>query len=434
MTYCSWPRLAQIYRALAQGEVKLIGWGAGAQMRRHYLTGPYPLSYVIDSRPALWGQRFLGREVRPPEALLDEDPARVVVLVGPTRSHRSAIGAQIAALGPYEAITPYSAELAERFCMTLQRVEAADLAGKPVATGANGIVVQGPYDPAGTPTLLRILATHYPHDWIVWSTWRDTPPDVLTAMGAWCDGVVLSHPPAHPGNGNCNLQRRTTLAGLAWLREQGVRLALKTRSDGAPLARNLFLRADALYASLPPPPPAAGLKRRIVVSNAFTMMHIPLHISDIVQMGEVSDLETLWSFPEDDSPLRDLGDVDIQSLPVANYARANLIGEIRIGHQLAHMAGMEVDYSLEQYLELVRDSLIVIDHPWFDLFVPKYHPTNQSLCVRTAEHPKDLIDFETWMGLQARDPDFVRSVIGGFDAERTSQLDLYSGSLATKQG
>jgi hypothetical protein len=427
VTYSTWPRLAQIYRALANGEIKLIGWGAGAQMRRHYLTAHYPLSYVIDSRPELAGSTFLGREVRAPQALLEEDPAAVAVMVGPTRSVRQEIADQIGAMGPYDVVTPYSAELAERFCLTMDQLAASALSRKPPTSSTNGIVVQGPFDPGGTPTLMRILATHYPDDWIVWSTWEDTPSEVLEQIRPWCDGVVLSRPPSQGGNGNCNLQRQTTLAGLKWLRERGVELALKTRSDGVPLAPDLFTRTRALYQAMAALPAAAGLRRRIIVSSVFTIMHVPLHISDIIQMGDVGDLEALWSFPEDAGPLWNPSDPAIQGLPLAEVSRMRLMGEHWIGHQLADLAGLKVDYSIEQHLDLVRDSLIVVDPQWFDLFLPKYHPTAQSLFSRTADYPKDLIDFQTWMGLQARDPAFIARAVGVVDVNKTSWLDLVAG-------
>lgn len=427
MSYSTWPRLAQIYRAIADGDVKVIGWGAGGQLRRHYRTAHYPLSYIIDSNPALIGSRFLGREVRAPQSLLDEDPAKVAVLVGPTRSHRQEIADQIAAMGPFDVITPYCAELAERFCLALGELDAAPLSRKPPASSSNGIVVQGPYDPAGTLMLMRILASQYPQDWIVWSTWVDTPSEVLALIRPWCDSIVLSQLPPHPGKGNCNLQRQTTLSGLKWLRMQGVDLALKVRSDGVPLAPDVFSRGRALYSYLAVPPPAKGLRRRIIISNVFTFAHIPFHISDIVQMGDIADLEALWSFPDDVGVIADPDDPHGQSMSLADLSRARLTGETQIGHQLAAIIGVDIDYSLSQYFEVVRDNLIVVDQQWFDVFLPKYHPTSQTLFIRTPSVTKDLIDFQTWMALQSRDPALIKRATGAIDVDRHCWLDLFSG-------
>jgi hypothetical protein len=428
MTYSSWPRLSKIYRELAVGEIKLIGWGAGHQLRQHYLTDPCPLSYVIDSDPTRIGERFLGCDVRPPEALLEEDPAAVAVMVGPTRTARVPIARQIAALGPFDIITPYDAELAERFCLTLDRADAAGLTRKPKATTSrNGIVVQGPYDPGATASVLRILATHYPDDFIVWSTWEDTPLEVLDELGRWCDGVVLSRPPAYAGNVNINLQRRTVLAGLDWLRDRGVELAMKVRSDAVPLARNLFAQAKALYQISGPPSAGGKLKRRIIVSHLHTLLHLPLHISDIFHLGDIEDLQRLWSFAEDTAPVRDTGALDMLLLSVADYSATRTTGETFIGHQLADLLGIEIDYSLPQYLDMVRDALIVPDPAWFDIFKSKYNVGHHSLFLRTAERPKSQIDFEIWMGLQARDPGYVAQLMGGVDVRRTTVLDLQFG-------
>jgi hypothetical protein len=427
MTYSSWPRLSKIYRGLAAGEIKLIGWGAGHQLRQHYLTDPCPLSYVIDSDPDRAGGRFLGRDIRPPQALMYEDPATVAVMVGPTRSARVAIAQQIAAFGLFDIITSYDAELAERFCLTLDRVDAAGLTRKPrAATSRNGIVVQGPYDPGATPTVLRILATHYPDDWIVWSTWEDTPPEVLEAMGQWCDGVVLSPQPAYAGNVNINLQRRTVLAGLDWLSERGVELAMKVRSDAVPLSRNLFATAHALY-RISGPPAVNGLKRRMIVSPLHTLLHVPLHISDIIHLGDIGDLRRLWSFAEDIAPVADLNTPAMLLLPLADYAATRTTGETIIGHQLANLLGMEIDYSLPQHLGMVRDALIVADPTGFDIFKSKYNVGHHSLFARTAERPKNHIDFEIWLGLQARDPAYVEQLAGGVDVRRTTVLDLQFG-------
>ena len=426
MSYSAWPRLSEIYRALATGEIELIGWGAGHQMRQHYLTDPCPMRYIIDSDPSRMGTRFLGRDVRPPQALLGEAPDTVAVMVGPTRTARIAIAEQIGALGPYDIITPFNAELAERFCLTLDRVDAT-AARKRQATSTNGIVVQGAYDPEATPTVLKILATHYPEDWIVWSTWEDTPAGTLKAMERWCDGVVLSRRPPYAGNANINLQRRTVLAGLEWLQGRGVKLVMKVRSDAAPLSRDLFARAQTLFQTATPPAPKRGLKRRIIVSHLHSLLHIPLNISDIMHMGDIEDLQRLWSFPEDSTPIVDLGTLPMLVLALADYAATKTTGETIIGHQLAALLGLEVDYSLQQHFEIVRDALIVPDPSWFDIFKSKYNVGHNSLFIRTAKRPKTQIDFEVWEGLQRRDPAYDEALMGGVDVGQTTVLDLQFG-------
>jgi len=114
-------------------------------------------------------------------------------------------------------------------------------------------------------------------------------------------------------------------------------------------------------------------------------------------------------------------------MSLADLSRARLTGETQIGHQLAAIIGVDIDYSLSQYFEVVRDNLIVVDQQWFDVFLPKYHPTSQTLFIRTPSVTKDLIDFQTWMALQSRDPALIKRATGAIDVDRHCWLDLFSG-------
>lgn len=56
-----------------------VGWGAGLIMEAELPALPEPLSYVVDSDPAKWHKSIAGVPIRPPQSLLEEDPARLRV-------------------------------------------------------------------------------------------------------------------------------------------------------------------------------------------------------------------------------------------------------------------------------------------------------------------------------------------------------------------
>lgn len=104
--------LPDVYAAMLDGRVAAVGWGAIATFPYYAMNSPFPLRFLIDSNPAMWGTSVSGIPVRPPEALLDEAPDAVVVVVFPVYSDAAMGGIleRLAALGPYRAMPPFRSE------------------------------------------------------------------------------------------------------------------------------------------------------------------------------------------------------------------------------------------------------------------------------------------------------------------------------------
>ncbi len=91
------------YRALSDPNIKKIGWAAGGAFDLVDELYRMDLAYVVDRDEARWGKRKRGVPIRSPEALVDEDPERTLIIIY-SGAHPE-IKLQIARLGPFFSIT-----------------------------------------------------------------------------------------------------------------------------------------------------------------------------------------------------------------------------------------------------------------------------------------------------------------------------------------
>lgn len=104
--------LTALYRDIAAGRRRLVGWGATGDLRYAlFQLAPHPVAYVVDADPAKWGSRVQGVEIAPPERLVGEDPASTAVMVFPHQSAAlPAILDTIRALGDFPVMPPFRIE------------------------------------------------------------------------------------------------------------------------------------------------------------------------------------------------------------------------------------------------------------------------------------------------------------------------------------
>lgn len=158
--------LPDVYAALLDGRVAAIGWGAVSTFPYYAMNSPFPLRFLIDSDPAKWGTSVCGIPIRSPEALADEAPDTVVVIVFPVYSDAAVrqILERLAAFGPYRAMPPFRSErdaamlraVAMRHCGALPEPVRAALEDPPGEAMAERLRAMRALLPgAGAPTAPR---------------------------------------------------------------------------------------------------------------------------------------------------------------------------------------------------------------------------------------------------------------------------------------
>lgn len=398
MPLVPWTALGEMYDRIALGRVRLVGWGAGGSFKAAYSACPLRLAYLVDSDPAKWGTTVWGVEVRPPDALLGEDPAGVAVVIYSAFLFGAEILAALDTLGPFPALWPYAPHIAGRFVDALRRGIDPAMTRKPPARGAGtGIVVQGPVVDGVTETVLRYHAATAPDSHLVLSTWSTTPPDLLDRMERWCDRVVVSDPPAVPGPQNRNLQTASTAAGLAALAEAGVDKALKTRTDTLAAAPDLLERGAALQAAHPVRFP--GTANRLVISERFTFRYLPYTMSDIVMFGDVADLAAYWSAPLDGRSFSPYTP-DWRATSYRAFSQARGTPEIHYLTSYCRRQGHEPAWTVDDHWTILRDLFVVVDEGWFGLFFPKYG-FDDLRRYGTGPTPAAVVDRNLWDRLAA---------------------------------
>jgi hypothetical protein len=246
------------------------------------------------------------------------------------------------------------------------------------------VVYQGPilYGPEGTAEHIRRTQQVLPQARYIVSTW-----DRSDCRGIDVDQIVLSDDPGGlPGikrrdganePNNINRQLRSTGQGLAAV---DTPYAIKIRTDCSLEHTGLLHEADRFRITQP--------VSRIVASSIFTVdptmfEHMPYHVSDWVQFGETSVLQTYWSVPfmdQQDATYYERHPYAHHSTFMDRRLRCRLAVEQYLASRYAEQLGYPVpryhndkrDEVLTGHRCFLAERMVILD-PWdIGLRFPKY--------------------------------------------------------------
>jgi hypothetical protein len=357
--------LEEAARRLFDRASPIVGWGTGSVFDYFQSLFPIRLDYLVDSDAARWGTVRRGLEVCAPDRLRSDvrDPF-VVIYSGAWPEIQRAFGS----LGPLRSL-PASAVFADADTRArLAWCEARQ--GAPVGPrrrAARAIVVQGPVVPHVTTRVLRSLAALNPEALIVLSTWDDTPADVLADAAPYAHEIVTSTRPQTSGIQNRNFQIASTRAGLDRAIACGAGLILKTRTDLAVLADDLFGQAEWWLSRVGHDEARRwGAAERIIVPSSYTRKYLLYHPSDMAMIGRATDLWTYWNAPFDARSGSLLSD-DWLDQPLAAVNLSGNPTESYLGLAYARALGRPILGTLDDSWDFYRDLFTVVDNDWFDL-------------------------------------------------------------------
>ena len=384
---------------------RLVGWGSGSVFDYFHSLYPFRLDYLVDSDAARWGQTRHGIEIVSPDRLRqDAGPDTFVIIYSGAWPE---IQRAIERLGTIDSL-PASAVFADP--ATRARVEFAETTAgqarpRRVRRSEHAVVIQGPILDRITPTVVRAMSALHPHDFVVLSTWADTDPALVDGLLPWVDEIVTSARPDPSGVQNRNYQVVSTRAGIDRAIALGARTILKTRTDLAVLAEDIFNQGrwwlDRIGSEAAR---AAGLRGRIIVPSSFTRKYLLYHPSDLAMLGDARDLQTFWRAPLDSrggsllSP--DWIDLSLSALNMSGHP-----AESYFGLEFCRSIGRRAAGTLEDSWAFYRDLFAVVDNDWFD-FVWFKNLAIPDVGVRSG--PRQTVSHAFWQGLQYNSPDICK--------------------------
>jgi hypothetical protein len=417
MPLIAWSDYPELISGMANGSWKVIGWGAGVGFINFHESTLIKHDYLVDSDSSKWGSYVGGFEVKPPISIASEDISKTIIIIYNFYDHGQAILTDLEKIGPYKSIMNFNP--AELFNFSKRLTEGiGELDFKPQANSKFGIVVQGPFYDGNTLSLLKYYANKYPRDWLILSTWDDTPEFQLDLARKYCDTIVTNFS-VQPGYGNRNSQITSTYSGLKKAKELGVEFVLKTRTNTIATGFDILNRSQQFLLNYNSDNcNELGLKNRIIVTERYTHRYIPYLISDIVMYGYTDDLLSFFSAPHDN---RNLKITDIQNATIETIGREGYLTEIYLVRNFLDKIGWDVKNNIADYWSVLRNLFIIVDERWFGHYFPRYEIANLD-GVKKIHDLNSYVDFNFWVSL-CNDEELI-SDVNNFDLAKINYSDL----------
>lgn len=225
-----------------------------------------------------------------------------------------------------------------------------------------GIIIQGPLKHEDNFTLetVEYYRKLFPTAILIISTWRDENKETLEQLKKAGAHIVVSELPEVRGVANVNCQIKSTMAGICYAEQLGLKHILKTRSDQRIYAWNslrYFFAVNKVF------PVASGSKtrERLIIVNEFTRKFTPFHFSDFLMFGTVEDVKLYWDQPF--STINERG-----SFAKISEINENNCAEVFLGKNFMRKVASSCQYTIAEYHRFLRDYFYIVDLQQLDLY------------------------------------------------------------------
>lgn len=229
-----------------------------------------------------------------------------------------------------------------------------------------GILLQGPIIAEDNFTLQTVkLYKHiYPNALIVVSTAAESDQALINAIQNEGVPVVTYQVPQFRGLSNINMQLCSTITGLNYLKDKGVKYMLKSRTDQRCTKSMDFI---SLMMDLQKAFPVndAGIKKRLIIAstNSFAARLYP--ITDMFMFGDIADMELYWNIPLDIATRHD----DI--LDPAMFIKFK-VAEGYLVNNFFKSVNFSPDWTAEDSDRFLSKYFCIVDQEQLDLYWLKY--------------------------------------------------------------
>lgn len=235
-----------------------------------------------------------------------------------------------------------------------------------------GLVLQGPIFKKNDFTLntASYYLQNFEQIFLVISTWESEDISIFDGLQAEFTKrlkIIQNEEPEYSGIFNLNRQIISSAAGIKSLKESGIEISVKSRTDQRitnPLAfENLFTLYDIFNGQ------NEDGKKKIIVSSFNTFKFRLYGLSDMFQFGRTDDLMKFWSCP-----------IDLRTVEEINRIKSyNLIQESSKRHPEVYLVSEylksnkeETFFELNASRKLVREYFAIIDDSYLGTIWPKY--------------------------------------------------------------
>jgi len=260
------------------------------------------------------------------------------------------------------------------------------------------IVIQGPIDKENDFTLetIKLYKEIFEGTLIILSTWDDEDGNYIDKLKRENIQIVINKKPDHFGPFNINLQLYSSFYGIKKAKELGATHVLKTRADQRIYGTNAI---EFLYNLERIFPLAQGYvqKERIISTNIFTLKYRPYLISDMTVFGNIDDMLLFWG-----------ADLDIRApFSIENTLSGREIAKLRIAEvyivtEFLKKLGHELQWTIQDYWQILADHFCIIDSQSIDLYYHKAarHKFKENKFINyDGENNMRGLTFREWINL-----------------------------------
>ena len=265
--------------------------------------------------------------------------------------------------------------------------------GPDVPTGQRiAMVMQGPLqrDFDFTVESVKIYRKIFPEVQVVLSTWEGEDAASLDEIRNAGAVVLLNAPPSHRGPGNnINMQVCSAAAGVLWAKANGYDYCLKTRTDFRIFNPSLFVDCLTLQQAFPLTHSYPQSQRLVAFSNHVKYM--PYTLPDVTMFGAIDDMVAYWTPPYDDR-------TEFHFQTLMQLAKS-LHAEAWFLIHYAGKLGRPVQWSLQDYWEIIKDHFVFMDSPAADIYWRKAPYTEYRWKLYEASSNFETFGFAEWLRL-----------------------------------
>lgn len=288
-----------------------------------------------------------------------------------------------------------------------------------------GIVLQGPIRSENNFTLETVIMYRkmFPGVNIVVSTWDDISETDKSLFIQNNIHLVLNEKPQNHGAGNVNLQLKTSLEGLSFLKMEGCDYCFKTRTDQRVYANDIIKYTMSLDNVFPVREEYKKImnKRLIFISYGKSYRYLPFALCDFFVCGHIDDMIKLYNiqyneWPDDYHILRQKDEKEFYTKitselepydNVTPYEIYNNFNEIYYKYMCAESYIIHTYYDknikkikkddnlMQHYYFFLSQFAIVIDSRETEMLWPKYDIYNSQL--ESSLDYLSKLDFKKWI-------------------------------------
>lgn len=235
-----------------------------------------------------------------------------------------------------------------------------------------------------------ILYRHlYPNARIILSTWQDelNKLDQKKLKDLKVD-LLLNTKPAYSGISNINLQLGSTIPGLNFAYDKGVKFLLKTRTDQR-VCKSIDFLGYMRNLQTNFPVNCDKMENRLIVASTNSFKSRLYGVTDMFMFGSISDMKLYWQIPFE------LETAVVQKLNIDPvFFISNRQAEGYLINQFFEAIGFSPEWSGEDSNYFFSKFFCLVDKEQLDLFWFKYERFIESFSFFRKNDAKNWVRFE----------------------------------------